>query len=235
MRRHVNAEPYPIERRRAQHRRRRGLRLLALAAITGGAIWAGWFSTLLAVQNVAVSGNAMTSAADVLRVADIKLGTSLLTVDSNAISERLQSIHEVESVEVRRIPLHDVRLVITERTPIATFLGSSGWQLVDRFGVVFGNLAKKPADLLVVTAASTTGRAAAAEVAVALPSWLAAQVISVKAGSADDVRLQLTGDRMVLWGSVERIERKLAVLQPLLAIKAKVYDVSAPDMPTTRR
>ena len=46
--------------------------------------------------------------------------------------------------------------------------------------------------------------------------------------------MQLTRGRIVVWGSTERGERKAAVLAVLLARKARVYDVSAPDAPTTR-
>jgi cell division protein FtsQ len=39
----------------------------------------------------------------------------------------------------------------------------------------------------------------------------------------------------VLWGSVDRGARKAAVLAVLVTRRAAVYDVSAPDAPTTRR
>jgi serine/threonine protein kinase len=41
--------------------------------------------------------------------------------------------------------------------------------------------------------------------------------------------------RTVTWGSGANLTRKLSVLKSLLGIKARVYDVSAPDQPTTRK
>ena len=49
------------------------------------------------------------------------------------------------------------------------------------------------------------------------------------------VTLRLTRDRTVVWGSPERGDRKATVLTALMSRRADVYDVSAPDAPTTRR
>jgi cell division protein FtsQ len=37
-----------------------------------------------------------------------------------------------------------------------------------------------------------------------------------------------------MWGSAEASERKAEVLTALMRLRAKVYDVSAPEAPTTR-
>ena len=67
--------------------------------------------------------------------------------------------------------------------------------------------------------------------------WAAvlAQVREARAVSREHVELRLRKDRRVLWGSSERGPRKAAVLAVLLAKKAAVYDVTAPDAPTTRK
>jgi cell division protein FtsQ len=39
----------------------------------------------------------------------------------------------------------------------------------------------------------------------------------------------------VTWGSGASLTRKLTVLKSLLGINARVYDVSAPDQPTTKK
>ena len=64
---------------------------------------------------------------------------------------------------------------------------------------------------------------------------VAADVRQVRAASPDDVRLQLTKGRTVVWGSAERSARKAAVLAVLLTRRASVYDVTAPDAPTTTK
>ena len=49
----------------------------------------------------------------------------------------------------------------------------------------------------------------------------------------DDVVLTLRAGAAVRWGSAERADRKAQVLRSLLPVRAEVYDVSAPDLPTT--
>jgi cell division protein FtsQ len=38
----------------------------------------------------------------------------------------------------------------------------------------------------------------------------------------------------VVWGSAEQNEEKAVVLRPLLKVDAERYDVSAPELPTTK-
>ena len=76
---------------------------------------------------------------------------------------------------------------------------------------------------------------AALRVLDALPPDVRAKVRQVSATSPDDVRLRLSRERTVVWGSDERNARKSAVLEVLLTRKARVYDVSAPDIPTTAK
>jgi len=42
-------------------------------------------------------------------------------------------------------------------------------------------------------------------------------------------------NRTVTWGSAAQGQQKLTVLRSLLKIKARGYDVTAPEQPTTRR
>jgi cell division protein FtsQ len=53
--------------------------------------------------------------------------------------------------------------------------------------------------------------------------------------SPDDIRFALKGGREVRWGSATDSALKVAVMTRLLkAVPAEVYDVSAPELPTTR-
>jgi cell division protein FtsQ len=60
------------------------------------------------------------------------------------------------------------------------------------------------------------------------------QLQSISASTKDSIILDLSKGRTVTWGSAGNAERKLAVLNSLLRISAKQYDISAPDQPTTR-
>ena len=57
---------------------------------------------------------------------------------------------------------------------------------------------------------------------------------TLRAGSPADVVLLLRDGREVRWGGVERSERKADVLMALLTQPGQVFDVSSPDLPTTR-
>ena len=108
--------------------------------------------------------------------------------------------------------------------------------LVDRSGVVFGTVGRRPRGLPRVSAPVSEGAAAlraTLDVLDALPVPVRDQVREVRAASLEQVTLRLSRGRTVEWGSTERAERKAAVLTVLLTRKARVYDVSAPDSPTT--
>jgi cell division protein FtsQ len=68
-----------------------------------------------------------------------------------------------------------------------------------------------------------------------VPAPQRAQVREVRAATAERVTLRLSRGRTVEWGSPDRGRRKAAVLTVLMSRRARVYDVSAPDTPTTRR
>jgi cell division protein FtsQ len=71
-------------------------------------------------------------------------------------------------------------------------------------------------------------------VSAALPDTLRAQVESISAESPDSITLNLSSGVKVVWGSSDDSERKAEVLSVLMKRKAKVYDVSAPDLPVTK-
>jgi cell division protein FtsQ len=74
----------------------------------------------------------------------------------------------------------------------------------------------------------------AALVAGSLPQWLVERVVSIRGYSRDDVRLTLDNEDVVRWGSSDKASAKIDVLEVLLDLEARVYDVSAPEMPVTR-
>lgn len=219
---------------RQRKRRKLFWRWLAGLALVGFAIWAFLFSDWFKVQSVVVRGCVYADCQLVETSANIEIGSAIALLDSSRITEDLLKIKEVAGVELRRALPHEVILVITERTPVATISDGPGWRLVDSEGVIFANLLNRPADLLQILAANQSARAAAAMVADSLTQWLAAEVKTVRAVSLEDLRLELLDGRVVLFGDSSQSDRKQEVLNALLQIPAKTYDVSAPELPTTR-
>lgn len=224
-----------------QRRRRTRWRIalgVLVVVVLGAAVWAVWFSSLLEARTVEVDGTEHLRVERVLRAAEVPVGTPLPRLDTDAIVERVETLTPVESVRVERDLPHTVRIVVTERTA-AAWLDRSGtpWA-VDASGVVYRPLNSEPSHLpeLAVDPEDRRVVVAAARVAADIAhadSRLLAQTRTIRAETRDSIELDLTGGRTVVWGSAEQSEAKLAVLRPLLQIRARGYDVSAPERPTT--
>ncbi len=219
---------------------RRGtwLRVLALvvaAALVAAAVWVVWFSSLLTVTEVRVLGAVDVSADAVRQSADVEVGTPLARVDVDGIVGRVGSIPEVGAVEVRRGWPDVLVVVVTERTPVvvAKATDSPGYVYVDAAGVRFGAVGVRPRNVPLLRAYGSDARGSAIAVVDSLPPDLLRRVTDVVARTRDDVVLTLRAGATVRWGSAERADRKAQVLRSLLPVGAEVYDVSAPDLPTT--
>jgi len=227
---------------RGRARRRSRLRVvLVLALVAGLVAAAGWLvlgSSALGVEHVQVTGVDRLTPGEVRDGAGIEPGTPLARVDTAEVARRLSSLAPVREVEVMRRWPRTVEITVRERTPAAVQARGTSWVLVDRSGVAFATQERRPAGLPLVSAPVDAGAPAlraALDVLDALPIDVRDAVRQVRAASREHVTMRLTKDRTVVWGSPERSDRKAAVLAVLLSRKASVYDVSAPDTPTTRK
>jgi cell division septal protein FtsQ len=219
--------------------RLRTLAVLGLAlALLGAAGWIVLESSLLSVRSVQVTGASRLTPAEVLAVADVAPTTPLARVDTDAVARRVAALDAVRSVSVSRQWPRSVRIVVHERVPAAVQRQGTSYLLVDGTGVAFDTVRKRPKGLPLVTAPAAEGEPAfraALAVLTSVPASVRSQLVEVRAASPDQVTLRLTRGRTVVWGSTERGDRKAAVLTALMSRRAAVYDVSAPDSPTTRQ
>lgn len=232
------------ERVAARGRLRRRTRLLLTLGVllaVALAVGAGWLvlgTGALGVEQVRVTGVDRLRAEDVAAQADIRPGTPLVRLDTDAVVRRLAALPAVRTAEVHRRWPRTVEIAVRERSAAAVQPKGEDWVLLDRTGVAFATEPRRPRGLPVVTASTTAGRAglrSGLEVVDSLAPAVRDQVRAVHVASVEQVTLRLTRGRSVVWGSTERPERKSAVLGVLLSRKASVFDVSAPDTPTTRR
>lgn len=228
-------------------RRRSLLRVLlvvVLLALAAAAVWAVWFSSLLAVREVRAVGVEGARADAVLAAAAVPVGQPLARVDTGRAERAILGLDWVSDVEVRRGWPTEVVVAVTAREPVAVLAtGSStpvpsaaegaGRQAVDATGVVFEALGGTRG--LPRVSAQGPALTEAMAVLASLPRDLARKVVAVSASTRDDVDLTLRSGDLVRWGSAERGEFKAEVLRALLNRKADVYDVSAPELPTTFR
>ena len=125
---------------------------------------------------------------------------------------------------------NEVVVALDLRIPLARVEGVSASQGVDAQGIVFdySNL-----DGLPLIQASGPPLVAAVKVVAAMPENLAKKVARISANSIDSIEIDLKSGSTVKWGSADETEFKAAVLNALLSRRAQVYDVSAPELPTT--
>jgi cell division protein FtsQ len=211
--------------------------VLVLAAI-GGGVYAVWFSSWLAVQDIEVSGAQTVGAADIRARSGIDEGEPLVRVDLAGAERRIGALAVVRSVSVTRQWPHRIVISIQEREAIAVV--DIGGQLrgMDADGVVFRDYAKAPPGLpRVETSIGTTSAALreAAKVVSALPTDLTLLVDHVQVTTVDQISLVLKDGRTVVWGSSAESDTKATVIASLLAtVDAQLYDVSVPAKPTTK-
>jgi len=235
-----------IERRRAGRRRRvlRVLLGLLAAGVVGALVWLIWFSSALAVNRIQVEGTTTLKSADIRSQAAVRLGEPLIRVDTVAIESRVAAMERIDQVEVTRQWPRTIRIEIVERKPVGWVLSGGSIRALDRYGIDFRSLRSEPDNLVEVRVETVTARkrqqalegaAAVLELLRTDDPRLLKKVQYVRVASKDSIQLVLGNNRTVTWGSAAKGEQKLTVLRSLLKIKARGYDVSAPEQPTTRR
>ena len=224
-----------LNRKRRQKNRRRLLVGIVIFAIAAVLIYVAYFSTLLTVKKITVIGNSIATSISIASESEIQIGTQLARVNSDEVNQNLSDIPSIDQVEVRRVWPNEIILVVTERVAIGTIKVAGHWEFVDQNGVAYGKTFNQPKDLMVFDVNQKLARVEVAKIYKNAPAWLISQIKGIGATSRDNVKIGLSDNRTVIFGDSSRIERKLAVLKVLLTKKARIYDVSAPDVPVTRK
>ena len=122
-----------VERRQKQKQQRRAMQLRA-AAVLGGllAVWALWAamsgSQLFEIRQVEVTGATRLTAEEVISLAGVKEGETLLRVDGDAIEKSLMADPWIAGADVSRKLPSTLGIAVRERTPAAVVdTGSTFW------------------------------------------------------------------------------------------------------------
>ncbi|MET0589743.1 MAG: cell division protein FtsQ/DivIB [Naasia sp.] len=208
-----------------------------IVAILAGVVSLGAFSPLFALREVRVEGAALVPAADIQGVVDDQLGTPLPLLDFDRIETGLSGFPLIQSYSTESLPPGTLVVRVVERTPVAVLARGGAFDLVDSAGVVVSTqperIAGYPLIDLPTGEVASVDFTAAAEVLVALPGDLRAQVDSIRASTVDDVTLTLAGGQRVVWGDPSDSARKAQHLARLLAQNPgniTEYDVSSPGV-----
>ncbi|MBQ9067751.1 MAG: FtsQ-type POTRA domain-containing protein [Eggerthellaceae bacterium] len=97
----------------------RSLVALVLAGVLAVAAAFLFFSDVLSIEQVNVSGVRHLTAEEMQTLAAVPASSTLLRVDADAIAQRVKSSPWVEDVSVRRVFPHTLELQITERSVAA--------------------------------------------------------------------------------------------------------------------
>lgn len=231
-----------FQERALQRRRqpwRRALWALCSLLVVAAMVWLAFWSPVLAVRQVQVTGVTGADKAAVMALVDVDKGTPLARVDLGAVEERVRTRRTIAEVSVRREWPSTLRVRTVSRQPALVLKNPQGQlEVVDSTGVSYETVTKAPPGVPVVRADSSKGTTkealeAALSVIHTLPVGLAEKVTSLQVSTANLVSFTLGGVKVV-WGGAEEPERKLQILQALLATDPDVVDVSAPDTPVTR-
>jgi cell division protein FtsQ len=231
--------PQPAARRAGGGRWQAAFFVVAAVAIVAGLAWALLGSSLLVVRSIQVTGIHLVSRAQVLRAAEVQLGTPLIRVDTAAVARRVQQITQVQSARVVRDWPDTLVIAVRERTPALAVARGGRFELIDRFGVVVRQVTRRPRrmPLLVVAPGSALRGSpavrAAATVLAELPPSVRRTVRTVTAPSAGAVTLGLRGRITVVWGGAGRGAAKAAELRILMHAGARYYNVSDPGTAVT--
>jgi cell division protein FtsQ len=219
----------------------KGLRLIiwsiVLAAASVVLALVLYFTPAMSARSVAVIGVAAVTRDEVVDAAQVRLGTPLLQIDTDAVADRVAGIRRVASARVQREYPSTLRISIVERIPMVVKDFPDGPHLFDRDGVDFATAPPPPG--LPYIEVEHPGPAdpptkAALQVMTALRPEVVAQVSRVAAPSVSSVTLTLADGRTVVWGTTDRTAEKAEKLAALLTQPGRVYDVSSPDLPTVK-
>jgi cell division protein FtsQ len=225
---------------RIRRRRRQALTpwlvLLVVLGLAGAAGWTVFKTSVFGVREVVVTGAELVTPTQVRSAARVVLGTPLATVDVDGVRARVGALAPVRSATVLRKWPATLVIDVVERTAVAAVPTGERFRLIDDQGVVFRTVRNRP-DNLPKLRLGSPGRddpttQAALRVLAALTPTLHERLVTLIAESPTRLRLELTGDKTVVWGDAEESEKKARVATALLDREGTVIDVSAPEVVT---
>lgn len=209
-----------------------GLALALLVALG----WVVFATSVLGVREVRVTGSVIAPPEQVRAAAAVTPGTPLARVDLAAVRARVRALPSVADAAVHRAWPTTLVIDVAERRAVAAVPTGDAFALIDAQGVVFQSVPQRSAGMPLVRVATPgpqdpSTRAALTVLATLTPP-LRAVLAAVVADSPDRIRLELTGDRTVIWGDATQSETKARVATALLSQPGRTIDVSAPNVAT---
>lgn len=239
-----------IRRRRAdvaRGKKRKLVTVLTTLVVLGLATWAAFWSPLLSVRDVKLTGATHTTAEDVAEAAGLGSDDNLLLLSAGEVVEAARSLPWVADAEVERRLPGTVKVKVVERKPaLVVSLGAARWT-IDAHGHVLATGQTEPG--LPVVGGVEVGeikpgvRLDAPVMEEVLTAWrslprkLAIDVQAIFAPTLERISFTLADGTQVRYGAAERLDAKNEVLLALrgeLAEEGRLasyIDVRVPTSP----
>lgn len=240
-----------IRRRRndvARGKRRKVLTVVVSIAVVALLVWAAFWSPLLSVRDVKLTGARHTTAEEVAAAAGLGPDDNLLLVSAGDVVAAARKLPWVADAEVERRLPGTVKVRVVERKPaLVVSLGTSAHWTIDAHGHVLSTGQAEPGlpviggvevgdikpgaklDAPVIAEVLATWRS--------LPKRLGADVQAIFATSLERISFTLTDGTQVRYGAAERLDAKnevLVALRKQLAEEGRLtsyIDVRVPTSP----
>lgn len=254
MSRHAEASPlaFPEPENVTSRRRRRRYLISAAAALAAllGLVAVLYFSPLLPVRDIEVTGNDLLTDQRAQELLGDLYGEPMPQVGTSEVRQRLQDENAIAEVSAHLELPSTLHVEVVEHLPVAevhqdddvmlysehgeiirTFAGAEQLEAGDYSTALIDSETALQDDAVFSTIVAVLGE---------LPAEARNQLESAAADSIDSVQLDLSDGRTIVWGSEERGPEKAAVLQAILAsedaefTEVEVIDISTPTTPVTR-
>ncbi|MCU1631885.1 MAG: peptidase [Micrococcaceae bacterium] len=230
--------------RRSHRLRNLLLAITAVVLVLGGVVAYVIFSPALALRAVVVEGNALVATAEIESALAPLTGTPLTRISTGEVRALLDDQAPIEDVEIAAEPPSTLVVTVQERVPVAVLQEGGDFVLIDSEGRQLTTVAERDQVKLPLIDGGTNAVnsevfSSITAVLAELPVSILSRLNNASAASVDSIRLSLTGDQRIFWGSSERSAEKAKVLEAMLAIPesdppVREFDVSTPDRPVTR-
>ncbi len=230
-----------IRARRRQTWRRRLIAVGIVAALIA-IVAVAWFSPLLALQKVQVSGSRLVDTDRVSSfVLDTEGGSPLPQVRPGAVEQSvLKEFPKAEAASVRYSGPRALKIEITDRTPVIAIEGESGYRLYDSEAVDLGTADKAPEELTVLSGGGHQPDRETVSAVIRfmgdLRPELRRQLVTIEAKDAMSLEGRLdTGEQKatVVFGDASDSSLKMRTAAQLAAEGRTEIDVSVPSVPVT--
>lgn len=224
----------PEERKRARRRTVAsvGVSLLVLAAI-GAAMP---FTPMMPVHGVNVDGNVALTPEEVEELTGIAPETPIGRVDVRAAAEGVAGNPWVKSATVKRDWPSAIQVDVEEYTAVAFVALDDGTHLIDAEGKDFLVADPPPGAMELVGPGieDEEGKRAAVEIAASISEKARGQVEALDARGPYEYVLRLREGRTVVWGAAEDNANKALALESVLQMEGTEFNISNPELVTSR-